>query len=194
MLNTTSTAITAPYPAARPTTDLLADLLSELGAEDGADDPRGSAVTRPMPAATADLDGLVAEAAQPPALPPAPRAGRGTLPPPIEEPSGPARTPVVADLASLPAPGLAPTAPATLEPVRFGEFLLERAVITEQQWLAALAAHWSDRKSTIGATLVEQGVLARVRVEAEAALFHDELDVVEIVDRLPRIQRDTERM
>ena len=185
MLNTTSTAITAPYPAARPTTDLLADLLSELGAEDGADDPRGTAVTRPMPAATTDLEGLVAEAAQPAALPPAPRAGRGTLPPPIEAPSGPDPAPAVTSLAA---------APATLEPVRFGEFLLERAVITEQQWLAALAAHWSDRKSTIGATLVEQGVLALARVEAEAALFHDELDVVEIVDRLPRIQRDTERM
>ncbi|HLL21938.1 MAG TPA: hypothetical protein VK427_07400 [Kofleriaceae bacterium] len=77
-------------------------------------------------------------------------------------------------------PGL-PT--ATLEPVRFGEFLRDRHRITDEQWLAALAAHWSSpTRRKVGAIIVEQGFLSIDIVEAEARAFHDELDVVEIVD------------
>jgi len=69
---------------------------------------------------------------------------------------------------------------AILEPLRFGEFLRERHMITDEQWLAALASHWSDRRWTIGRTLVEQGILPIEIVEAEARAYHHDLDVVEI--------------
>jgi hypothetical protein len=73
-----------------------------------------------------------------------------------------------------------PTTNAVLEPVRFGEYLRERNLITDEQLLAALAAHWSDRRFPIGRTLVEQGILPLELVEAEARAYHHELDVVEI--------------
>jgi hypothetical protein len=69
---------------------------------------------------------------------------------------------------------------AILEPVRFGEYLRERNLITDEQLLAALAAHWSDRRHTIGRTLVEQGILPFELVEAEASAYHHDLDVVEL--------------
>ena len=73
---------------------------------------------------------------------------------------------------------------ATLEPVRFGEFLRDRALITEDQWLAALAAHWSAPvRRPIGTTIVACGYLSREIVEAEARVFHDDLDVVEVSTR-----------
>ena len=85
--------------------------------------------------------------------------------------------------------------PPTLEPVRFGEFLLARQQITDEQWLAALAAHWSDAVSgkheRIGKTIVENGFLARETVEAEARAFHDEIEVIEITDNAPRSERVT---
>ena len=72
---------------------------------------------------------------------------------------------------------------ATLEPVRFGEFLRDRALITEEQWLAALAEHWSaGARRPIGQTIVERGFLPPDVVEAEARAF-DDLDVVEVVPR-----------
>ena len=84
---------------------------------------------------------------------------------------------------------------ATLEPVRFGEFLLARHQITDELWLAALAAHWSGaangNRARIGATIVAQGFLAREALEAEARAFHDDLDVVEIVEAQPRSERVT---
>ena len=84
---------------------------------------------------------------------------------------------------------------ATLEPVRFGEFLLARNLISDEQWLAALAEHWSaaatGKRSRIGATIVDHGFLAREVVEREARAFHDEIDVVEIVESLPRSERVT---
>jgi hypothetical protein len=84
---------------------------------------------------------------------------------------------------------------ATLEPVRFGEFLLHRNLISDEQWLAALAAHWSGffygRFTKIGATIVESGFLAQDVVEREARAFHDEIDVVEIEDVVPRSERLT---
>jgi hypothetical protein len=85
---------------------------------------------------------------------------------------------------------------ATLEPVRFGEFLLHRNMISDEQWLAALAAHWSGffrgRFVRIGTTIVENGFLASEVVEREARAFHDEIDIVEIdEDQLPRSERVT---
>jgi hypothetical protein len=79
---------------------------------------------------------------------------------------------------------------ATLEPVRFGEFLLTRNLITDEQWLAALADHWSNavtgRYRRIGATIVEWGFLAPEVVEAEARAFHEDIDVIEVIPRSER--------
>jgi hypothetical protein len=73
---------------------------------------------------------------------------------------------------------------ATLEPVRFGEFLRDRKLISDEQWLCALATHWSARrKRRIGATIVELNFLPHDVVEAEARVFHDDLDIVEVVSR-----------
>lgn len=84
---------------------------------------------------------------------------------------------------------------ATLEPVRFGEFLLARQHITDEQWLAALAVHWSNAAvgnyQRIGTTIVDHGFLARETVEAEAVAFHDGIDVVEVADHRPRSERVT---
>jgi hypothetical protein len=78
---------------------------------------------------------------------------------------------------------------ATLEPVRFGEFLRDRKLISDEQWLAALAEHWSaPRRMLIGTTIVANGFLTREVVEAEARAFHDDLDVVEV---LPRSEKPT---
>lgn len=73
---------------------------------------------------------------------------------------------------------------ATLEPVRFGEFLRERKLISDEQWLCALAAHWSARRRRrIGATIVELSFLPYDVVEAEARVFHDDLEIVEVIGR-----------
>ena len=75
---------------------------------------------------------------------------------------------------------------ATLEPVRFGEFLLLRNMITDEQWLAALAEHWSaagPSRRSIGRTIVANGFLAQEAIDRAAREFHDEIDVVEIVPR-----------
>jgi hypothetical protein len=90
--------------------------------------------------------------------------------------------------------------PATLEPVRFGEFLRDRSLITDEQWLAALAAHWSiamkppapgSRRPRIGKQIVDAGYLPAEIVEQEARAFHDDLEVVEIDDVSPRSERMT---
>ena len=82
---------------------------------------------------------------------------------------------------------------ATLEPVRFGEFLLHRNLISDEQWLAALAEHWSlasvGKRTRIGVTIVQHGFLAKDVVEREARAFHDEIDVVEIIETTPRSER-----
>jgi hypothetical protein len=78
---------------------------------------------------------------------------------------------------------------ATLEPVRFGEFLRDRQLISDEQWLAALAEHWSrPYQSRIGDTIVKNGFLPAATVEAEARVFHDDLDVVEVI---PRTEKTT---
>jgi hypothetical protein len=70
---------------------------------------------------------------------------------------------------------------ATLEPLRFGEYLRDRRLIDDDQWLAALADHWSaPQHRRIGATIVARGFLSAEVVEAEAHAFHDDLDVVEV--------------
>jgi hypothetical protein len=75
---------------------------------------------------------------------------------------------------------------ATLEPVRFGEFLRDRHMISDEQWLAALADHWSapldGYRRLIGTTIIERGFLSAEQVEAEARVFHDDLDVIEVGD------------
>lgn len=79
---------------------------------------------------------------------------------------------------------------ATLEPVRFGEFLLLRNLISDEQWLAALAEHWSavgSARRPIGSTIVTNGFLAKEIVEREARAFHDDIDVVEVVPRSERV-------
>lgn len=87
------------------------------------------------------------------------------------------------------------SSPATLEPVRFGEFLRDRHLITDEQWLAALADHWSQPvrggRRTIGTTIIESGFLPAEVVEAEARVFHDDLDVVEIVELPSRSEKLT---
>jgi hypothetical protein len=81
-----------------------------------------------------------------------------------------------------------PATLATLEPLRFGEFLRERNLISDEQWLAALAAHWSaPRRRRIGATIVDAGYLPQDVVEAEARAFHDDLDVIEVVPRSEKV-------
>jgi len=70
---------------------------------------------------------------------------------------------------------------ATLEPVRFGEFLRDRQLISDEQWLAALADHWSaSNRRRIGTTIILNGFLPADVVEAEARAFHDDLDVIEV--------------
>ena len=88
-----------------------------------------------------------------------------------------------------------PTLP-TLQPVRFGEFLRDRALLTDEQWLEALAGHWSQANygARIGDTIVAAGFLSATVVEAEAKIFHDDLDVVEIAAApAPRSERKTAR-
>lgn len=85
-----------------------------------------------------------------------------------------------------PAPALTPTRPssprtAVLVTVRFGEYLRDQLLLSEEQWLAALAAHWSEEpRRRFGDTVVAQGFLSADAVERAAAEFHDGLDVVEI--------------
>jgi hypothetical protein len=81
--------------------------------------------------------------------------------------------------------------PATLEPVRFGEFLLLRNRISDEQWLAALAEHWSGstigRYQRIGATIAARGFLAAEQVEAEARVFHEGIEDLEVIEVEPNV-------
>jgi hypothetical protein len=80
---------------------------------------------------------------------------------------------------------------ATLEPVRFGEFLLHKNLISDEQWLAALAEHWSAsgrQRKPIGSTIVANGFLAKEVVEREARAFHEDIEVVEVI---PRSEKNT---
>jgi hypothetical protein len=76
----------------------------------------------------------------------------------------------------------APRPLATLEPVRFGEFLLHRGLIIAEHWSAGA------RRMPIGSTLVAHGFLPRDVVEREARRFHEDIEVIEVV---PRSERNT---
>ncbi|MBA3458980.1 MAG: hypothetical protein H0T46_03395 [Deltaproteobacteria bacterium] len=56
--------------------------------------------------------------------------------------------------------------------------------------MAALAQHWSEplgttagRRRLFGTTIIENGYLPAEVVEAEARMFHDDLEIVEVVPR-----------
>lgn len=69
----------------------------------------------------------------------------------------------------------------TLVTVRFGEFLREKNLISDEQWLAALATHWSESpRRRLGDALVDLEILDSQAVEEAADVFHDGLDVVEV--------------
>jgi hypothetical protein len=86
---------------------------------------------------------------------------------------------------------------ATLEPVRFGEFLLHRNLISDDQWLCALAEHWSaptTHRMPIGSTIVANGFLARDVVEQEARVFHEDIEVIEVIPRSEKSTIPTSRL
>lgn len=65
-----------------------------------------------------------------------------------------------------------------LQAIRFGEFLYEQQLITDEQLLDALGAHWAEG-DRIGEVIAERGYIATEEVERQAAIYHD-LDVIEI--------------
>ena len=65
-----------------------------------------------------------------------------------------------------------------LQMIRFGEYLRERKLITEEQLLSALADHWSNG-GRIGDAIERLGLLDREEIERQAASYHG-LDVVEV--------------
>lgn len=67
---------------------------------------------------------------------------------------------------------------ARLLPIRFGEYLCEKALITDEQLLDALGDHWSNG-GRIGAAIARRGYLSQERIEAMAAEYHG-LEVIEI--------------
>lgn len=70
---------------------------------------------------------------------------------------------------------------AHLVAVRFGEFLRDCDLITDEQWLAALASHWSEEpRRRIGDIVIAHGYLPAEVVEQAAHEFHDGLEVIEV--------------
>ena len=65
-----------------------------------------------------------------------------------------------------------------LERIRFGEFLLEKKLLSDEQLIAALAEHWSNG-GKIGTAISRAGFLPPEEIERQAALYHG-LDVIEI--------------
>lgn len=72
----------------------------------------------------------------------------------------------------------APTDQARLLPIRFGEFLRERRLLTDEQLLDALGEHWSNG-GRIGSAIARRGYLSREEIEQQAEAYHT-LDVIEI--------------
>ena len=67
-----------------------------------------------------------------------------------------------------------------LLPIRFGDFLLERELINDEQLLDALGAHWAmAAEKPLGEVIANRGYLAPEEIERQLAQYHD-LDVVEI--------------
>jgi hypothetical protein len=69
-------------------------------------------------------------------------------------------------------------APRNIQFVRFGEFLRDQSIISDEQLLAALGDHWSNG-GMIGSAMVRSGFLSQDEVERHAARFHS-LDVLEV--------------
>lgn len=65
-----------------------------------------------------------------------------------------------------------------LQRIRFGEYLVEKNMLSDEQLLAALGEHWSNG-GRIGAAISRAGFLPPEEIERQAALYHD-LDVIEI--------------
>jgi hypothetical protein len=57
-----------------------------------------------------------------------------------------------------------------LRPIRFGDYLLEREVITEGQLLDALAEHWI-KGCRLGESIADRGYLERGEIERLASEF-----------------------
>jgi hypothetical protein len=69
----------------------------------------------------------------------------------------------------------------SLEPIRFGEFLYEQQLLTDEQLLEVLADHWSNG-GRIGSVVSRRGILSSAEVERQASIYHDGLDVIEVVE------------
>jgi hypothetical protein len=67
-----------------------------------------------------------------------------------------------------------------LKEIRFGDFLLDRQAITEEQYLDVLADHWVNG-GKFGAAVSRKGILATEAIEALAAEYH----AVKVVDVSP---------
>jgi hypothetical protein len=65
-----------------------------------------------------------------------------------------------------------------LQPIRFGEFLCERQLISEEELLASLGEHWSNG-GRIGAAVARLGFVETREVERHALVYH-QLDIIEI--------------
>ncbi|MEO6953525.1 MAG: hypothetical protein ABI321_17110 [Polyangia bacterium] len=59
-----------------------------------------------------------------------------------------------------------------LQPIRFGDFLVERKLISERQLLDALAEHWMSG-CRIGESVTRRGYVAKSEVERLASEFQN---------------------
>ena len=66
----------------------------------------------------------------------------------------------------------------TLEPIRFGEYLLERRAISDGEYLDALADHFANG-GRFGLALQRRGIMKEDDIERFAAEYHA-LRVVEV--------------
>ena len=66
----------------------------------------------------------------------------------------------------------------SLETIRFGEYLFEQSLISEEELISALGEHWSNG-GRIGAAVTRLGLLKASEVERQAAAYH-QLDIVEV--------------
>ena len=67
---------------------------------------------------------------------------------------------------------------ASLELIRFGDFLREKNALTDEQLLDVLAEHWA-RGERLGDSVARRGFLSCAEVERLAAEYH-RLQVVEV--------------
>jgi hypothetical protein len=64
-----------------------------------------------------------------------------------------------------------------LQEIRFGEYLVERHALTEEQFLDVLADHWANG-GRFGAAVSRKGILGAEAIEALAAEYH----AIKVVD------------